>query len=175
MATFQITVEGMTEFRSALARSSPEIQRRVGQAMREAVGPVVAEARARMAALPGTGRRAAEGISGGVVGEASVYWKLGERGGFVFPREFGGPHHHRVTSYEMHFVRGPKAGKTYLARRANQPLYNRPTQFGEWTGNQFTVEAGRVAGHAFFPSIHDGFGRVVEAISVQTEEMLRAL
>lgn len=141
-------VKGLTELRQALRASSGKMNTMLRDELHAALAPIIADARSRFNALPGTGKRTAPAVSGRAT-ETSIAVLLRKDVGFEFGREFGAKGTRSVTFQR----RRPGGGTATVTRTID---YSRPTIFGPWTGNQFSWPPEPTSGHAFYPAAAQG-------------------
>lgn len=144
-------VQGLRSLQRGLKALGDGSQREMRKALRAALSPIVADARASFQALGGTGPRTARTVRGFIT-QAGIGVQMGGKGGkaqgYELGREFGARVH--LTTYPLR----TRAG-TVTARRVFD--YGAPTVFGPWTGNQWAnLKGGKVSGRAFTPAVQKG-------------------
>ena len=162
---FVVQVHGFTEFRAAVKAAAPELDKELQKTLRASIQPIAADARARLSALGGTGPKTAERVRTSVT-KSAVAVGFTAVGGYEFGREFGAKGY-RVSHYEMRTRRG----RVSVTRAIN---YAKPSIFGPWTGNRFTLDSG-VSGHGVFPAAAAGGERAVAEITAAMDRIVNRM
>lgn len=162
MALAEIKVQGLQTLVRTAAKLGPEASKAVREQLVKSAGPTIADAQSRMRGLGGTGAKAAQTIRLEVQ-QRGVAFRLGSSSRpYALGREFGALRSGtRSTTFRNQFGKGI----TFRGRKATP--YNRPSIFGAWTGNQFTVDpfgsgGGKTSGRAFYPAVAAGVQRTTK-------------
>jgi len=170
MALASIEVQGLQTLVRVAAKLGPPAQQEVRRQLQKSAEPVVSDARRRTASLGGTGPKAAQTIRLEVQ-QRGVAFRLGAPGKrYTLGREFGAKRSGtRSTTFRNQF------GKGIVYRGVKRIPYSRPSIFGPWTGNQFTVDPGSVSGRAFYPAIATGVQRVTKDVQGLVDDWIKIL
>lgn len=161
-----VQVDGLAQFRKALKAAAPDMDAALKKALRAAVAPIVADAKARLSSLGGSvPNQTAKQVRGSVI-RNGVAVELVQKGGFEFAREFGAKGY-RVSHYSMKTRRGERQ-----VTRAFK--YASPHVFDTWTGNRFTLDSG-VSGRGLFPAAAAGGQRAVNEVWAAIDKIMKQL
>lgn len=157
MADAVLYVQGLAGVQKSAKALEDGTDRALRKELRAALAPIVAQAKASFRSLPGVGRRTATTVRGSVTGRG-VAVQFSGRFGFEQGREWGAKPRVKPATYQLRTPAGPVTATRFLD-------YSRPSIFGQWQGNQFSVApGGRVSGRAFHPAVKDGLDDAVDRV-----------
>lgn len=142
-----IQVHGLKELQAALKDAADGSLPAMRKAMRAALAPIVADAKSRFEALGGSGARRTASTVRPFTTATGIGVQFGGKYGFEFGKEFGA-RYQRISTFTQKRPSGP-------VQVTRQMDYAKPTVFGPWTGNRFTLKEGRISGRAFNPAVQD--------------------
>jgi hypothetical protein len=164
VALAEIQVQGLQSLVRAAAKISKDASKEVRGQLIKSAQPTVADAQSRMRGLGGYGPKAATTIRLEVQ-QRGVAFRLGSPSKrAALGTEFGALRTRtRSTTFRNQF------GKGITFQGQKRIPYARPSIFGPWTGNQFTVDPGTVSGRAFYPAIASGVQKTTKDIEKVVE------